>query len=127
MIDYPHQKPFDTVLILDTLNSETPSLPFEASNRLYQEISKDYSHLKSKYKKMLEIKKNKYFNALQVKFSYAMTCHKSQGGQWKTVFIEQPYLPNGQDIGFYRWLYTAITRAQEKLYLIGFKEAFFES
>ena len=64
---------------------------------------------------MLAIKKNKYFNALQVKFSYAMTCHKSQGGQWKTVFVEQPYLPQGHDISFYRWLYTAITRAQKKL------------
>ncbi|MCF6214069.1 MAG: AAA family ATPase [Flavobacteriaceae bacterium] len=127
MIDYPNQKPFETVLLLDTLHSETPSLPYEDSNRLYQEVSKDYAHLSSKYRKMLAIKKNKYFNALQVKFSYAMTCHKSQGGQWKTVFVEQPYLPSGQDIGYYRWLYTAITRAQEKLYLIGFKEEFFES
>jgi ATP-dependent exoDNAse (exonuclease V) alpha subunit len=126
MIDYPNQKPFETVLLLDTLTSETPSLPYEESNRLYQEVSKDFDNLKSKYKKMLAIKSNKYFNALQVKFSYAMTCHKSQGGQWKTVFVEQPYLPNGQDIGYYRWLYTAITRAQEKLYLIGFKEANFE-
>jgi len=127
MIDYPNQKPFDTVLLLDTLTLDTPSLPYEASNRLYQEVSLDYADLKSKYKKMLAIKKNKYFNALQVKFSYAMTCHKSQGGQWKNVFIEQPYLPNGQDIGFYRWLYTAITRAQEKLYLIGFKNEFFDN
>ena len=127
MIDYPNQKPFETVLLLDTLSSETPSLPYEASNRLYQEVSKDYDHLSSKYKKMLAIKNNKYFNALQIKFSYAMTCHKSQGGQWKTVFVEQQYLPNGQDIGYYRWLYTAITREQVKLYLIGFKDDFFES
>ncbi len=127
MIDYPNQKPFDTVLLLDTLTLDTPSLPYEAGNRLYQEVSLDYADLKSKYKKMLAIKRNKYFNALQVKFSYAMTCHKSQGGQWKNVFIEQPYLPNGQDIGFYRWLYTAITRAQEKLYLIGFKNEFFDN
>ncbi len=127
MIDYPNQKPFDTVLLLDTLTLDTPSLPYEESNRLYKEVSLDYADLKSKYKKMLAIKKNKYFNALQVKFSYAMTCHKSQGGQWKNVFIEQPYLPNGQDIGFYRWLYTAITRAQEKLYLIGFKDEYFDN
>lgn len=71
------------------------------------------------------LKKNKYFNALQVKFSYAMTCHKSQGGQWKTVFIEQPYLPDGVSKAYYRWLYTAITRAKEKLYLIGFKDEYF--
>ena len=126
MIDYPNQKPFETVLILDTLHSESPSLTFKESNKLYHEISKDYSDLSSKYKVLLAIKNNKYFNALQVKFSYAMTCHKSQGGQWKNIFIEQPYLPDGQDISYLRWLYTAITRAQKKLYLIGFKNDHFE-
>ncbi|MBT8317805.1 MAG: AAA family ATPase [Lutibacter sp.] len=126
MIDYPNQKPFETVLLLDTLTSESPSLSYEESNRLYHEVGKDFSHEKSKYKQLLGIKKSKYFNALQVKFSYAVTCHKSQGGQWKTVFIEQPYLPEGQNINYLRWLYTAITRAQEKVYLIGFKEDFFE-
>ena len=60
----------------------------------------------------------------KVKFSYAITCHKSQGGQWKTVFVEQPYLPDGIDVDYVRWLYTAITRAEEKLYLIGFKDEF---
>ena len=126
MIDYPNQRPFETVLLLDTLASETPSLSYEDSNRLYEEVKKDYEDEKSSYKRLLSVKKNKYFNALQVKFSYAMTCHKSQGGQWKTVFIEQPYLPNGQDISYLRWLYTAVTRAQQKLYLIGFKDEFFE-
>ncbi len=126
MIDYPDQKPFDTVLLLDTLHSESPSLTFEESNKLYQEIAKDYSDLSSKYKIMIAIKSNKYFNALQVKFSYAMTCHKSQGGQWENVFVEQPYLPDGQDISYLRWLYTAVTRAQKKLNLIGFKNEYFE-
>ena len=126
MIDYPNQKPFETVLLLDTLTSESPSLSYEDSNRLYHEVGKDFSHEKSKYKQLLGVKNSKYFNALQVKFSYAVTCHKSQGGQWKTVFIEQPYLPEGQNINYLRWLYTAITRAQEKVYLIGFKEDFFE-
>ncbi len=126
MIDYKNQKPFDTVILLDTLTSETPSLTYEESNRLYQEVSKDFDDLKSNYKKLLSIKSNKYFNALQVKFSYAMTCHKSQGGQWKSVFIEQPYLPDGLSREFLRWLYTAITRAEEKLYLIGFKNDFFD-
>ena len=74
---------------------------------------------------MLGIKKSVYYNALQVKFSYAVTCHKSQGGQWKTVFVEQPYLPDGQNIEYLRWLYTAVTRAQEKVYLIGFKDDYF--
>lgn len=125
MIDYPKQRPFDTVLLLDTLTAESPSLSYEESNRLYQEVAKDFAHEKSKYKQMLGIKNSKYFNALQVKFSYAVTCHKSQGGQWKTVFIEQPYLPEGQDVAYLRWLYTAITRAQEKVYLIGFSESYF--
>lgn len=126
MIDYPKQPPFETVILLDILTSESPSLTYEESNKLYQEIAKDYAHERSKYKIMLAIKNNMYFNALQVKFSYAMTCHKSQGGQWKNVFVEQPFLPNGQDISYLRWLYTAITRAQEKLYLIGFKDDYFE-
>ena len=126
MIDYPDQAPFETVVMLDTLTSETPSLSYEDSNRLYEEVTKDYADEKSSYKRLLSVKKNVYFNALQIKFSYAMTCHKSQGGQWKTVFIEQPYLPNGPDVSYYRWLYTAITRAQEKLYLIGFQNDYFD-
>jgi len=127
MIDYSDMQPFDTVLLLDTLTSESPSLTYEESNKLYEAIKEDYAHEKSKYKQYLAIKKNKYFNALQVKFSYAITCHKSQGGQWNTVFIEQPYLPEGVSIAYYRWLYTAITRAKEMLYLIGFKDDFFEN
>lgn len=126
MIDYPNQRPFETVLLLDTLTSETPSLSYEESNRLYHEVGKDFAQEKSKYKQLLGIKNSPYFNALQVKFSYAVTCHKSQGGQWKTVFIEQPYLPDGQNVEYLRWLYTAVTRAQEKVYLIGFKDEFFE-
>ncbi|USD24547.1 ATP-dependent DNA helicase [Flagellimonas marinaquae] len=125
MVDYPNQKPFETVLLLDTITAETPSLSYEDGNRLYQEVMKDYAHEKSKYKKFLGVKNNKFFNALQVKFSYAITCHKSQGGQWDTVFVEQPYLPNGVDKDYLRWLYTAVTRAERKLYLIGFKDDFF--
>ncbi|REH47425.1 UvrD-like helicase family protein [Tenacibaculum gallaicum] len=125
MIDYPDMKPFETVLLLDTLTSESPSLTYEESNRLYEAVKEDFAHEKSKYKQFMGVKKNKYFNALQVKFSYAMTCHKSQGGQWKTIFIEQPYLPDGASVEYLRWLYTAVTRAQEKLYLIGFKDEYF--
>lgn len=127
MIDYPTMKPFETVLLLDTLTSESPSLTYEESNKLYEAVKEDFAHEKSKYKQFLGVKNNKFFNALQVKFSYAMTCHKSQGGQWKTVFIEQPYLPDGQSVEYLRWLYTAVTRAQEKLYLIGFSEDYFTS
>lgn len=125
MVDYPKQKPFETVLLLDTINAETPSLSYEEGNRLYQEVLKDYAHEKSKYKKFLGVKNNRFFNALQVKFSYAITCHKSQGGQWDTVFVEQPYLPNGVNRDYLRWLYTAVTRAKRQLYLIGFKDDFF--
>ena len=125
MVDYPKMEPIDTVVLLDTLESNNPSLTYEESNKLYQEVMKDYEEERTKYKKFLKVKNNSFFNALQIKFSYAMTCHKSQGGQWKTVFVEQPYLPNGIDKDYLRWLYTAVTRAQDKLYLIGFKDDFF--
>ncbi|MEP5254919.1 MAG: ATP-binding domain-containing protein [Winogradskyella arenosi] len=124
MVDYPQMKPFETVLLLDTIEVESASLSYEDSNRLYQEVSKDYAD-ETKYKQFLGVKNNKFFNALQVKFSYAITCHKSQGGQWDTIFVEQPYLPNGMDRDYIRWLYTAITRAKNKLYLIGFKDDMF--
>jgi ATP-dependent exoDNAse (exonuclease V) alpha subunit len=125
MIDYPNQIPFETVLILNTLTSESPSLTYDESNRLYQEVMKDYEG-ETKYKKFQKVKANPHFNALQVKFSYSITCHKSQGGQWNTVFIEKPYLPDGIDRDYIRWLYTAITRAKNQLYLIGFKDDDFE-
>lgn len=125
MIDYPNQRPFETVLLLDTINSESPSLTYDEQNRLYQEVMEDYQEEKAQYKKYKKVKENEYFNALQVKFSYAVTCHKAQGGQWNTVFIEQPYLPNGVDKEYLRWLYTALTRAKEKVYLIGFKDESF--
>ena len=125
MTDYPNLAPFETVLLLDTLTSETPSLSYEEGNTLYQEVMKDYADETSKYKKFMKVKNNKFFNALQVKFSYAITCHKSQGGQCETIMVEQPYLPNGMDKDYLRWLYTAVTRARKKLYLIGFKDDMF--
>lgn len=125
MVDYPNQAPFETVLLLDTLTSESPSLTYDESNQLYNEVMKDFEDERHQYRKFLKVKNSPHFNALQVKFSYAMTCHKSQGGQWHTVFIEQPYLPNGITVDYVRWLYTAVTRAKEKLYLIGFKDDFF--
>ena len=121
MIDYPNQKPLETIVLLDTITSESPSLTFEESNKLYQEVMKDYEG-ETKFKMFQKVKENEFFNALQVKFSYAITCHKSQGGQWNTVFVEQPYLPDGIDRDYVRWLYTAITRAKDRLYLIGFKD-----
>jgi len=127
LVDYPEEDPFDTVLLLDTLSTETPSLSFEEGNRLYQNVLKDYDSIKSKYKKFLKVKNNPFFNALQVKYSYAITCHKSQGGQWENVFVEKPYLPEGPNRDYLRWLYTAITRAKKTLYLIGFPNDDFKS
>ena len=95
MVDYPSEPVFDTVLLLETLTSETANLGYEQSQLLYQKISLDYANEKSKYKRFLKVKNDPYFNSLQVKYSYAITCHKSQGGQWKNVFVEQPYLPDG--------------------------------
>lgn len=125
MVDYPEMLPFETVLVLNTLESDSPSLSYEDSNRLYQRVSEDYMHLSSQYKRYLGVKNNPEFNALQVKFSYAMTCHKAQGGQWSRVFVEQPYAPDGLTEDHFRWLYTAFTRATEKLYLIGFEKSYF--
>ena len=121
LVDYPDQDPFDTVLIIDALDAEGHALTYEQSNQLYTKVRQDYLHL-PKYKQYPEVKKNPFFNALQVKFAYALTCHKAQGGQWKRVFIEKPYLPEGPTVDYYRWLYTAITRSSEHLFLIGFTE-----
>jgi ATP-dependent exoDNAse (exonuclease V) alpha subunit len=125
LIDYPNEQPIDTVLLLDTLHTETPSLSYEENNRLYHAVNEDYTHLKTKWRRYKKVKENKYFNALQVKFAYALTCHKAQGGQWNNVFVEQPYQMDLKDKEQLRWLYTAFTRAQKKLYLMGFNEQHF--
>ena len=125
MVDYPDEPAFETVLLLETLNSETANLGYEQSQLLYQKVSLDHTNEKSKYKRFLKVKNDPYFNALQVKYSYAITCHKSQGGQWKNVFVEQPYLPEGPNKDYFRWLYTALTRAKERLFLIGFGKEYF--
>lgn len=122
MVDYPKIRPFETVLILDSLYINSPALDFNTMNKLYQEVLKDYMNVKTKYKRHLAVKNNSFFNALQVKFAYSFTCHKSQGGQWSSIFLEFPYLPNGMDKDFFRWLYTAITRSKNKLHLIGFNQ-----
>ena len=120
LVDYPEELPFDTVILLDTLKITTASLSYEETNRLYKNIKEDYVDEKSRFKQLLKVKGNKFFNALQVKYAYAITCHKSQGGQWENVFVEKPYLPDGQNKEYLRWLYTAVTRSTKNLYLIGF-------
>ena len=100
-------------------------LVYEQSQFLYEKVSLDHTNEKSKYKRFLKVKNDPYFNALQVKYSYAITCHKAQGGQWKNVFVEQPYLPEGPNKEYFRWLYTALTRAKERLFLIGFGKDYY--
>ena len=122
MVDYPKIDHLETIVILDSLYINSSALDFNSMNKLYQEILKDYMNIKTKYKRHLAVKNNSFFNALQVKFAYSFTCHKSQGGQWESIFLEYPYLPNGIDEDFLRWLYTAVTRAKNKLHLIGFNQ-----
>ena len=114
-------------LLLDTLTSESPSLTREESSRLFYEVEKDYTEIRSKLKRLREIRENPHFNALQIKFSYAVTCHKAQGGQWRAVFVDRCLFgeePMTRDL--LRWLYTALTRATERLYLVNFDKTFYE-
>lgn len=112
-------------VILDTLQSERPALSEEQQNALYEGVNEDYSHIKSVRKRYEAVREDKYFNALQIKYAAAITCHKSQGGQWPCVFIDNPFWKelNLDDL---KWLYTAITRAVEKVYLVNFKDDYFE-
>lgn len=114
-------------ILLDTLKSESPSLTREESQKLFYEVEQDYTDTASKIKRFKQIRENPYFNALQIKFSYAVTCHKAQGGQWKAVFIDRCLFgdePMTRDM--LRWLYTAITRATERVYFVNFDERFFD-
>jgi hypothetical protein len=125
-LDYPDEKPVDVKIILDTLMTESAALTQVENNRLFMTVLADYEELKSRRAKIEKVKENPYFNALQVKFSYALTCHKTQGGQWDTVFIDQGYISDKMlNLEFGRWLYTAVTRATKKLYLINFEDRFF--
>ena len=114
-------------ILLDTLTAEAPALTAEQSNRLFFAVSEDFDEIKSKAKRYKQVRENPHFNAVQVKFAYAVTAHKAQGGQWKAVFIDKMLFgdePMSRDL--MRWLYTAITRASEQLYLVGFDERFVE-
>lgn len=126
-VDYPEEQPRDCKLMLSTLYSESPSLTAEEQERLYTTVMEDYADLPHKADRLRELRQNPYYNALQVKFSYALTCHKTQGGQWRTVIIDQGFLPPDQrlDRDYLRWLYTAFTRASGRVYLLGFDERFF--
>lgn len=120
-IDYDDCE-MDVKIMLDTLTSESPSLTRDENERLFTAVWNDYPEIRSKRKRMEEMRKNPYYNALQVKYGYAVTCHKAQGGQWRRVFIDQGFIAaDGYDADYYRWLYTAFTRATEKLYLVNWK------
>lgn len=111
---------------LDALSSEAPALTYEQQNALYQGVNADYEHIKSKKKRYDAVKEDPYFNALQIKYAYALTCHKAQGGQWKCVFIDNPFWQEPLDREQLRWLYTALTRATEKVYLVNFNDKCFK-
>lgn len=127
-IDYEEEGEIEILVLTETLNSDGPSLSRERMKELFFEVEKDYYHIRDKKKRYEAILENPYFNALQVKYAYAVTCHKSQGGQWKNVFIDLGYVTEDMMNGeFYRWLYTAITRGSEKVYLVNFPDDFFET
>lgn len=124
--DYEEIGEVEVILLTEVLMSESPSLPRNRMKELFFAIEEDYQHERSKKKRYEAILNDKYFNALQVKYANAVTCHKSQGGQWKHVYIDQGYLNEEMlDKSYYRWLYTALTRATEQAYLVNFADEFF--
>ncbi len=112
-------------VILDTLESESASLTYEQSNMLYQGVNADYSYITTKKKRYEAVREDKYYNALQLKYANAITGHKSQGGQWKCVFIDNPFWQEELTVDDLKWLYTAITRASERVYLVNFRDELF--
>lgn len=124
--DYDDQE-ITAKVILDTLESESASLTYEQSNQLYQGVNEDYSHISTKKKRYEAVREDKYYNALQLKYANAITCHKSQGGQWRCVFIDNAFWQDELTVDDLKWLYTALTRATEKVYLVNFKDELFAS
>ncbi len=125
LLDYPDEPDLQATIVIDTLQAESPALTQEQSRRLFEAAMEDYADEPSKGRKFALLKQNPFYNALQVKFSYAVTCHKAQGGQWPCVFIDQGYFTEdmlGEE--YLRWLYTAFTRATERVYLVNFSEKF---
>ncbi|MDR2980011.1 MAG: AAA family ATPase [Bacteroidales bacterium] len=126
LCDYPDYPTIDIKIILDSLAGNTPALSPEENDRLYHKVGKDYEEILNKRIRYLKMKADPFLNALQVKFGYSLTGHKTQGGQWKVVLIDQLFFKDKPiDKEFLRWLYTAVTRATEKVYLINFPEKAF--
>ena len=125
-VDYPDQPNIEAKILLETLNSNSASLTEEESHRLYAAIEEDYMDIPNRRERYKEMRKNPWFNALQVKFAYALTCHKTQGGQWNTVFIDSAFNQKEElETEDLRWIYTALTRAQQRIFFVNFKEEFF--
>ena len=127
LTDYQEESCLSVKILLETLTSDSPSLTQEEAEKLYRAVEEDYMDIPNKRDRYKEMRKNPYFNALQVKFGYALTCHKTQGGQWPNVFIDAPYIKEDESlqISDLRWFYTAVTRAQRQLYFVNFKNEFF--
>ena len=125
LMDYPNEDSLDVKLLLNSLHSESSALPEADYEQLYLQVCENYAHVETPSEQAKKIAEDPYLNALQIKFGYAITCHKAQGGQWPAVFVDQGYL-TAEMLGtdYVRWLYTAITRASEKLYLVNFNEQF---
>lgn len=122
-LSFPDRDDFELEvnLLLDTLHTDAPALPKADNDRLFYAVLEDYSDVSSKRERMKKMKADPYYNALQVKYAYAVTCHKAQGGQWKNVFLDQGYMTD--DLltpDYFRWLYTAFTRATGTLYLVNY-------
>ncbi len=126
LTDYPDMPDMEVKLMLDTLQTETPALPETHTRKLFDAVAEDFRDIPNKRTRMSAIRNSPYLNALQVKYAYAMTCHKAQGGQWENVFVEMGYLPDKKpDIEYLRWLYTAFTRGTQKVFLLNFADDFF--
>ena len=114
----------EATVLLDTLYSESPALTREESNRLFEAVMEDYADIPQKKERHRKLREDPHFNALQIKFAYAVTCHKAQGGQWGCIYLDQGYLPpDTSPTDYYRWLYTAFTRATEQVYLVHWPES----
>lgn len=127
LMDYPDEPEIEVKIMLDTLMMDSASLPQEQNNALFEAACAHYTEKGPRRKVVQAVKEDPHFNALQVKFAYAMTCHKTQGGQWKYVFIDPGYITEERlNKEYLRWLYTAITRATEQVFLVNFNSWFFE-
>lgn len=123
--DYGNQEITSKVL-LDTLSSESASLTYEQSNALYQGVMADYAHITTKKKRYDAVREDPFYSAIQLKYASAITCHKAQGGQWQCVFVDNPIWQDFLSADDIKWLYTAFTRAVEKLYLVNFPKTLFK-